>query len=44
MRVGRLGQELLDRARQIAQFDGLVEMNAVVQGDIAQGLSRNIAG
>ena len=44
MLVGRLDQELLDRARQIAQFDGLVEMNAVVKGDIAQGLSGNIAG
>ena len=44
LRVGRLGQELLDRARQIAQFDRLVEMNAVVQGDIAHGLGRYIAG
>src|SRR5208337_4980471 len=41
--LGRLGQELLDRARQLAQFDGLVEMNTVVKGDIAQGLGGNIA-
>ena len=26
------------------KFDGLVEINAVVKGDIAQGLGRNIAG
>ena len=44
VRVGRFGQEFLDRARQLAQLDGLVEMNAVVKGDIAQGLGRNIAG
>ena len=44
MRVGRFGQEFLDRPRQLAELDGLVEMNAVVKGDIAQGLSRNIAG
>ena len=41
--LGRLGQELLDCARQLAQFDGLVEMNTVVKGDIAQGLGGNIA-
>src|SRR5208337_4549579 len=41
--LGRLGQELLDRARQLAQFDWLVEMNTVVKGDIAQGLGGNIA-
>ena len=44
VRVGQLGQEFLDRACQLAELDGLVEMNAVVKGDIAQGLGRNIAG
>ena len=43
-RLGRLRQELLDRARQIVQFDGFVEMNAIVKGDIAQGVGRNVAG
>ena len=43
-RFGRLGQEFFDRPRQIVQFDGLVEMNAVVKGDIARGLGRNVAG
>ena len=43
VRVGRSGQEFLDRARQLAELDGLVEMKAVVKGDIAQGLRRNIA-
>ena len=42
--VARFRQELLDRAGQLAELDGLVEMNAVVKGDIAQGAGRNIAG
>src|SRR5271157_1722123 len=43
-RVGRLRQDFLDRLRQLSQLDGFVELNAVVQGDVAQGLGRNIAG
>src|ERR1700691_680503 len=42
--VGQSGQEFFDHPRQLGQFDGLVEINAVVKGDIAQGLGRNIAG
>jgi hypothetical protein len=44
VRVGRFGQELFDRVRQLPELDGFVEMNAVVKGDIAQGFGRNIAG
>ena len=40
----RLRQEFLDRLRQLSQLDGFVELNAVVKGDVAQGLGRNVAG
>ena len=42
-RLGRLREQLLDCPRQVLQLDGLVEMNAVVEGDVAQGVGRNIA-
>ncbi len=39
----RLRQKLLDRVRQLSQLDRFVELNAVVKGDLAQGLGRNVA-
>src|SRR5271170_7102678 len=40
----RLRQQLLDRLCQLPQLDGLVELNAIMAGDVAQGFCRDVAG